>query len=779
MNERNVFSLFVVFCLYTIIVSASSAHATSYSITVRDVEITPAYAEIGDTLNIRVSYRVDGPDPKVILRLYVDGSLEKTYTKTSVSSGTHDYTFYYDTSDLDGRSHDIKIRAAVYDDDGDERDTDTFIKTIYLDEDNNGGTYSLDIREITITPEDAHVKDTVDIKVTFFVEAPQDPTVKLYLYIDGDYVSSHTSDYNRGSRYIVFRYSTTNLDKGIHTAKIKGEMYRDSRLIGTDTETQSFNLLEKRDINHNLEFTKITYNTPIIPAENIPVTVTVKNSGNIDEESVRIKIILDDKTIYSTPFYLARDRSETKTLYIDAPAKSGRYDMVIVAYDSKTERKSIQRIEIYRYSLSLEISPKDEAYEGDWIKISGTARLDTSGISKKLNVYKDDKYEKTIISKDDGTYSDYVKFDAKGYHKITIELENIRKEKIIAINTKETSIPAGGEKTQDISTYISADGKPYTIIIIKEGKDRIYIDGNIPDKPEDNKTKEIEKKLEDISNRINSTDSKVDKIKDTISTIEGTIKESAKNIGTQLDSVKGEITRRLNAFDTKIDNLTTQKIEEEEDTYKYVDIETSNKELVVNNYGSNIVAITITNHLGSKSVFRIETDFNDRWVFLPGSEEIKNKETKTLNIYFNPINASGEFRGNITIYKGNETVKKIPLILYVVRETKKPEEKPKTEQEFLGPLTTGSAIFLSALFIIVMLFLYYRKGLYETKEKRPLEPRIIPGYIGRAKETEELRAEQKPGEMPKESRLISFRKYSTKTSAAKQIYHVGWEQVIL
>jgi len=138
------------------------------------------------------------------------------------------------------------------------------------------------------------------------------------------------------------------------------------------------------------------------------VTVTVKNSGNIDEESVRIKIILGDKTIYSTPFYLARDRSETKTLYIDAPTNSGRYDMVIVAYDSKTERKSIQRIEIYRYSLSLEISPKDEAFEGDWIKISGTARLDTSGVSRKLNVYKDDKYEKTIISKDDGTYSDYV-----------------------------------------------------------------------------------------------------------------------------------------------------------------------------------------------------------------------------------------------------------------------------------------------------------------------------------------------------------------------------------
>jgi len=60
------------------------------------------------------------------------------------------------------------------------------------------------------------------------------------------------------------------LDKGIHTAKIKGEMYRASRLIDTDTETQSFNLLEKRDITHNLEFTKITYNTPVILLKTYP-----------------------------------------------------------------------------------------------------------------------------------------------------------------------------------------------------------------------------------------------------------------------------------------------------------------------------------------------------------------------------------------------------------------------------------------------------------------------------------------------------------------------------
>jgi len=90
--------------------------------------------------------------------------------------------------------------------------------------------------------------------------------------------------------------------------------------------------------------------------------------------------------------------------------------------------------------------------------------------------------------------------------------------------------------------------------------------------------------------------------------------------------------------------------------------------------------------------------------------------------------------GNITIYSGNETIKKIPLTLYVVRETKKLEEKPKTDEEFFGPITAGSAIFLFALFVIVMLFLYYRKGLYAAEEKRPLEPRIIPGYIGRPKE---------------------------------------------
>jgi len=62
----------------------------------------------------------------------------------------------------------IKIRAAVHDDDDNVKDTDTATETIYLDENGHDGTYSLNIEEITITPEDAHVKDTVDIQGDIF-----------------------------------------------------------------------------------------------------------------------------------------------------------------------------------------------------------------------------------------------------------------------------------------------------------------------------------------------------------------------------------------------------------------------------------------------------------------------------------------------------------------------------------------------------------------------------------------------------------------------------------
>ncbi len=706
------------------------AHAYTYSITIKDMTITPQNPDIGDTLNIRVSYRTEGySGADIKLYLYIDDVLKKTYTKSSTYTGTHYYTFYYDTDDLKERNHEIKIKAKIYDESNLE-DTDTLIRNLYFDEEEYTGTSTIDIKEITITPTEPHAGDTIRITSKFYINTPYTSNkqeVKLYLYIDDKLEKTYTGTYSHGTRYQTFSYTTSDLEKGIHTAEIKTELYRNSWLKDSDMQTKSFYLDEKRTANHNLDFTSISHNVPLNPEEKIAVTVTVKNNGNKDEENVKIKMILDDKTIYSAPFYLTRSHEKTKTMHIETPKESGRHELIIFAYNQNTQQKTIQYIETHGYSLSLAISPKEEAYTDDWIKISGQARQNNDGTTTKLNIYKDNIYEKTIIPQETGSYADYVKFETPGYHKITVELENIKKDKIILIKEKEPST----ETTYNPgTTTIKTEDQQYTIILIQEGKERIHIESQ-----DDTETTQ---KIDTLSEKINTTNMKIDALESNVKNINKSIEENTRNTDTNFEKIK-------NAIDTlaeKISDAASQKQteEEEDNTFKYVDIETSNKQLTINNFGSNIVTITITNHLGSKNTFSIETDFKEEWVFLPSAETIENKETRQFYIYINPTNAKGEYKGNITIYKGNETIKKIPLTLYVndIQEPTAPtDNKEDIHTDFIGPKTTGGIIFLLILFTIVMILLYYRSREYNPEEKRPLEPKIIPTYIGHAKNISE------------------------------------------
>lgn len=726
-------------------------YATTYSISIRDVATTPEDPKIGDTLKIKVQYKTEGPsDPNVKLYLYVDDILEKTYSRSHSYSGTYTYTFYFDTDDLSDKKHEIKIKAKVYDG-SIIKDTDTVTQNIYFDEIEDVGTYSIDIEDITITPSEAHSGDLINIRTKFHITAPQDPKVKLYLYIDGKQVKTNTQNYNRGTRYHTFSYSTDDLEKGIHTAKIKADLYRDSWLKDTDTQTESFHLNEKRDVNHDLDITSINFNTPISPKENIPVTITIKNNGNIDEEDVRIKMTLDSKTIYSTPFYLIRGQSKTRTLHIDTPEKSGRYELIIRTYNKETEQKSIQNLDIHGYALSMSITPKDEAYTGEWIRISGYARQDQIGTTKKLNIYKDDKYEKTIIPEENGYYTSYVKFDTAQYHKITVELEDIKKDKIIRINQKETEIK--DTTNTDTISFQPTDDRPYTIIVIKEGKERIYIEESTDKLPEpDESITEINTKMETLSTKIDDTNENIEDVKKRI-----------ENLDTEIDKIKE---------DTSSDK--------EKESFGYVDIETSNNELIVSNYDGNLVTITITNNLNSEKVFRIDTNFNKDWTFLPNSKMIENKESSTFHIYFNPIDAKGEYKGNITIYQEDNIIKKIPLTLYVTEARKPPQEDE--EIKFIGPKTATGAIYLIMLFCIVLISLYLWKKDEKKEEKKPLMPKIIPGYIGH------LKTETTHTEKTKKSPILSTpidqmkTKINTTTPQrphGKGVYHVNWDQVIM
>ena len=770
-------SILIIFAaLCTALALIPATHASSYSISIRDLTITPDDLDIGDTLKIRVQYKTEGySGADIKLYFYIDGTLEKTYTKSHTYAGTHYYTFYYDTDDLEERKHEIKIKAKIYDE-STLKDTDTYTQNIYFNEESTDySTYTIDIREITITPSNPHAGDTIRVTTKFYINAPYtsgSPKVKLYLYIDDSLKKTYIGNYNHGTRYHTFSYTTTSLEKGIHTAKIKVWLYRDSWLKDSDLQTENFYLDEKRGVNHDLDFTSINYNIPLNPEEKIPVTVTVKNNGNEDEENVKIKMILDDKTVYSAPFYLIQGHEKTKTIYIETPKYSGKYELIIIAYNQNTQQKTIQYIETHGYTLSLAISPKIEAYTGDWIKVTGYARQNSEGTTKKVNIYLDDTYEKTIIPKENGEYTDYVKFGTPGYHKITVELENIKKYKIILIKEKETTTqdtPKTGE------TIIQTENQQYTLIIIEEGKERIYIQSQ-------KDTETIEK--------LATIEEKIDTVENNVKNINETIEKNNRNTDTNFEKIRNAI----DALGEKIVNATTKK-QEEDNLYRYVDIETSNKQLIVSNFGSNIITITITNHMGTKNTFSIETDFKDEWVFLPPSETIKDKETKELYIYFNPTNAKGEYKGNITVYKGNETIKKIPLTLYVsdIEEPSAAKETKDTYDDFIGPKTTGGIIFLLILFTITMILLYYRSTGYKTEEKKPLEPKIIPAYIGHAKnmqaETQEKTALYPTENKSKEPvriipQIISRMKQKIPTARptkpkGEQVYHVPWDHVIM
>ena len=779
--------LLILTTLCTALALIPATYASSYSISIREITITPENPDIGDTLKIRVNYRAEGySDSDIKLYLYVDGILEKTYTRSHTYTGTYYYTFYYDTDDLEGRKHEIKIKAKIYDE-GSLEDTDTLVQNIYFDEESTDyGTYTIDIKEITITPTEPRAGDTIRLATKFYINAPYSSSskeVKLYLYIDDTLEKTYTGNYNHGTRYHTFSYTTTNLEKGIHTAKIKTELYRGSWLKDTDMQTESFYLDERRDANHDLDFTSINYNVPINPEEKMAVTLTVKNSGNEDEENVKVKMILDDKTVYSAPFYLICGHSKTKTMYIETPKQSGKYELIIFAYNQNTQQKTIQYIETHGYTLSLAISPKEEAYTRDWIKVSGQARQNSEGTTKKLNIYRDDAYEKTIIPKENGDYADYVKFETPGYHKISVELENIKKDKVIQIKEKEKIT----EDTDDSdTTIIKTENQQYTIIIMQEGKERIYI--------ESQKDTEAKEQLETIEEKIDTNTEKLVTIGNDVKNVNESIEENSRNADTNFEKIRNAI----DALGEKIANATAAKQKEDEDnSFKYVDVETSNRQLVVNNFGSNIVTITITNHMGTKNTFSIETDFREEWVFLPSAETLEDKETKELYIHFNPTNAKGEYKGNITIYKGNETIKKIPLTLYVsdIQKPKTAEEKKEdTHTDFIGPKTTGGIVFLLALFTIIMILLYYRSRGYKTEEKRPLEPKIIPTYIGHAKK------ESSQGNMMGRNLLAGTTKNKEVTNMipqilsrmkekiptqiyakrkGKQVYHVPWDHVIM
>lgn len=150
--------------------------------------------------------------------------------------------------------------------------------------------------------------------------------------------------------------------------------------------------------------------------------------------------------------------------------------------------------------------------------------------------------------------------------------------------------------------------------------------------------------------------------------------------------------------------------------FSYADVEISSKQLDVVQYSGNTLTVTVTNHLGRSGLFRVETDFNESWVFLPRQEVLLDGETRRFDIYFNPDQA-GQFHGNIFVFDGANILKKAPLELFVSMQP----EFGATEKRESPAITAWAAQVqaggLAALFIATIFLMYLA-----LKKPRALEP---------------------------------------------------------
>ncbi|NOQ55264.1 MAG: hypothetical protein GQ477_00495 [Nanohaloarchaea archaeon] len=153
---------------------------------------------------------------------------------------------------------------------------------------------------------------------------------------------------------------------------------------------------------------------------------------------------------------------------------------------------------------------------------------------------------------------------------------------------------------------------------------------------------------------------------------------------------------------------------EEEIEFNYITVETSNKELDVNQYESNLLRLTITNNENVSHLFSVDSNFEDKNIFLPEAEVIKSGKSKILPIYFSIDDRPGRYYGIIYVRNEERIVKEIPLTLFV---SENDYLKETIAQPFLGPANTQLMIMLLTIFAIVILM-----GLANRITKKTIRP---------------------------------------------------------
>ncbi len=154
----------------------------------------------------------------------------------------------------------------------------------------------------------------------------------------------------------------------------------------------------------------------------------------------------------------------------------------------------------------------------------------------------------------------------------------------------------------------------------------------------------------------------------------------------------------------------------EEEKINYITVEASNKEIDVNQYESNIVRVTITNHEDRSHLFSVDTDFDNDMVFIPQPEIIKPEQTKILPLYFSVDEKPGRYYGIIYVRNEERIISEIPLTVFV---SENDQLKETAAQPFFSPVTSDMLMLLLAIFAIVLMMGMAHR--ITRKTVRPLE----------------------------------------------------------
>ena len=136
----------------------------------------------------------------------------------------------------------------------------------------------------------------------------------------------------------------------------------------------------------------------------------------------------------------------------------------------------------------------------------------------------------------------------------------------------------------------------------------------------------------------------------------------------------------------------------------------------MNQYESNIVRVTITNHEDRSHLFSVDTDFDNDMVFIPQPEIIKPEQTKILPLYFSIDEKPGRYYGIIYVRNEERIISEIPLTVFV---SENDQLKETAAQPFFSPVASDMFILLLAIFAIVLMMGMAHR--ITRKTVRPLE----------------------------------------------------------